>query len=341
MNVLEANLLNSSMQGLAGTLSRNRERDDEMKLRREMAAQQAQETALARAMREKEFGARERDMQENRRVQAENSANLKAHRELVAQIQRESKEMQDRHYQQMEAAGLIDKLSDGLAKGTIKLDTFKAQFANNPVLKRLGLSVEMFQAPEKEPKGEFETQATHNLKKVEEYLRRANEAEATGQIEDAKRFREYATLLKSSVGKQDALGGTPATDGGASPQPMTLEEAMRKSKVDPIQSELDDHLLNISKGDMSYGFLNTSDRAARVRELEPKIHSLTNQAPAAVTGALNPPMAAPRTNIVPDKVSGTQQFESVGQARELGKKTGDIILLWDAAQKKYRRFQLD
>ena len=64
-------------------------------------------------------------------------------------------------------------------------------------------------------------------------------------------------------------------------------------------------------------------------ELEKMRKTLT--APKAVAGGAS--SAA--------KGASDQKFESVGQAREAGRKTGDIILLWDGTQQKYRRFQLD
>lgn len=46
-------------------------------------------------------------------------------------------------------------------------------------------------------------------------------------------------------------------------------------------------------------------------------------------------------SILPTANAGQQQFETVGQAHEAGKKAGDIIMLYDPQQKKYRKFQLE
>ncbi len=276
MTPFEASLLSDSVGDLTRTLQGNRS------LALQERGQQSREE-LARD----EMAGRRQDR-----------ADLATHRETMAQIQREAKELQDRHYKLMQSTGLLKTLQDGLKDGTIKPEGLKGALADNPLLKDLGLSVDLFQAPAAKPG--FDTREGHNLALAEKYRERANAARRNGGGDEAERFQAIADRLER--------GGSPEAE-----EFSTITENITEPGADPF-----------------------AEPRAKVTRKVPSSR-LEEEMRKLVPGAVTPPPAAGPAAAAP---SG-EQFESVGQAREKGRKPGDVILLWDPAQKKYRKFQLE
>lgn len=275
MNIAEANLLLGSVDDLSRTLMAN-------KLEKRRRGELDRREALERD----QLGLRREELGAAREERAESRADLAAHRETMAQIQRETKEMQDRHYRLMQSTGLLKQIQEGLASGTISPEKMKAGLADNPLLKELGLGVDLFQAPS--AKAGFETREGHDLALAEKYRERATAARRNNAGDEAERFMAIADRLER--------GGRPETE----PMADVTEEV---GDVDPL----------------------TGKGAASVRRRIPesRLEEVLKQKAGKPAG---PP---------------ADQFETVGAAREAGKKAGDIIMLYDPAQKRYRKFQLE
>lgn len=204
---------------------------------------------------------------------------------------------------------------DMVKSGVVSKDSLAAM--SKAMSEKLGVTVEL-KMPEKE---KFNTREGHNLELAEQYRQRAAAAAGPAGGGNSDRYLSIADRLER--------GGAPEPEDMA-----TITERVMEEGADPLAEpratvtrKVPSSRLSEEMGKMK-GTKGTPPPAA------------TATTPAAA-GALNPPMAAPKTNVLPDKVSGTQQFESVGQAREAGKKSGDVILLWDGQQKRYRKFQID
>lgn len=134
--VAEMELLNRGMENLAGTFQRNRTLTEAE--RRAKA-----DEALQREM----LGQRRQEHSDTLGLHRETAASTAEHQKVLEQIQRESKALQERHYKLMAGTGLLTQLQKGLAEGTIKPEALKAAVGENPLLKELGLGVDIFQAP--------------------------------------------------------------------------------------------------------------------------------------------------------------------------------------------------
>lgn len=276
MTQFEATLLSDSVGDLTRTLQGNRS----------LALQERGQKSREELAREELAGRRQ------------DRVDLSAHRQTMAQIQKEAKELQDRHYKLMQSTGLLRTLQDGLKDGTIKPEGLKGALADNPLLKDLGLSVDLFQAPAAKPG--FDTREGHNLALAEKYRERANAARRNGGGDEAERFQVIADRLER--------GGSPESE-----EFSTITERIADPGADPY----------------------AEPRATVTRKVPSS--RLDEEMRKLVPGAATPPPAAGPAAAAP---SG-EQFESVGQAREKGKQPGDVILLWDPAQRKYRKFQLE
>lgn len=168
---------------------------------------------------------------------------------------------------------------------------------------KLGVQVTL-QMPERKA---FDTREGHNLALAEKYRERANAARRNGAGDEAERFQAIADRLER--------GGTAEAD----PMAEISEEV---GDLDPLTG----------KG------AATVRRKVPSADLDREMQRLKGTGGGAPAPALPPSAGSPAGQ---SPSAGPGQFETVGQAREAGKKAGDIILLFDPASKKYRRFQLE
>lgn len=302
----EMNLLNNSMDRLTSVLLENKRRkqdagqfdvtqregmrrfDASQGLERELMGMRREDAADARAVRREGLDLQKQNHADEKEARGQQLASLEEYRKALASAKSESEKM--------------DLLKGMLNSPYMTPEGVKA--IESKLSNVFGVSVKLQMPPAKQG---FNTRNGHDLELAQEYEAKAAAAEAAGDPAKAAKLRGYAAKLESSVGREDPLtpGGEP--EGGPA-GPASLEEALLQSKTKPMQTEIDDHLSNISKGDASYGFLNLNDRAARVRELEPQLRSLTNRPTATVPGKLNTNLqgvTSPKTNIVPGGVTGS------------------------------------
>lgn len=301
------NLLNNSMDQLTRVLLENKRRkqdagqfdvthregtrrfDASQNLERELMGLRREDAADARAVRREGLDLQKQQHADEKERRGKELTSLGAYRDALASAKSEAEKM--------------ELLKGMLQSPYMTPEGVKAIETN--LSKVFGVSIKMGMPPAKQG---FNTRAGHDLELAQEYEAKAAAAEAAGDTVKAAKLRGYAAKLESSVGRED-----PLTPGGAEPDagtagPASLEEALLQSKTKPLQTEIDDHLTNIGKGDASFGFFNLRDRAARVRELEPQLRSLTNRPTSTVPGKLNTNLqgtTAPKTNIVPGGVTGS------------------------------------
>jgi hypothetical protein len=301
------NLLNNSMDQLTRVLLENKRRkqdagqfdvtqregtrrfDASQSLERELMGMRREDTADARAVRREGLDLQKQNHADAKENRGQQLASLEEYRKALASEKNEERK-----------AALLKSL---LQSPYLPPEGRKA--IETKLTEVLGLNVTLGKPPAKQG---FNTRAGHDLELAQEYEAKAAAAEAAGDMAKAAKLRGYAAKLESSVGRED-----PLTLGGAEPEggpagPASLEDALLQSKTKPMQTEIDDHLSNISKGDASYGFLNLNDRASRVRELEPQLRALTNRPTATVPGQLNTNLkgtTAPKTNVLLGGVTGS------------------------------------
>lgn len=227
--VAEMELLNRSTDDLARTLTLNRqmraterERQRRESLDRDLLHQRMQDSTADREDRRLAREDRLADSAADRALRERQMQLSADQQKVLAQIRDESMKMQDRHYQLMRSTGLLKEMQAGLANGTIKLDSFKKQLADNPMLKDLGLSMDLFQVPPAKETRPFQTREGYNLQMADELRQKSRDMlRNEGGSSDAARAQSIAERLERSVGPDEKqkdplesmmsdLGGAPA-----------------------------------------------------------------------------------------------------------------------------------
>lgn len=219
MNVLEANLLNSSMQNFTGTLRHNRDREEEAQLRREMMAARSAESQLDRAMQERQFAATERDRSENRRLQGEANANLKAYHDAMVQARTDDDKLR-----------IINEM---VKNGAVTPESLDAM--SKVMSEKMGLQVTL-KMPEK--KDGFETRDSHNIQLAHSLRQRAAAALRNGGGDESERLNRMADQLERGVGRPLEDDRVTITEGIGEPDFPGGEPPIRATrKVAPDELE--------------------------------------------------------------------------------------------------------
>ncbi len=103
-----------------------------------------------------------------------------------------------------------------------------------------------------------------------------------------------------------------------------LEDALREGKTAPLRKEMDSHLSEIKKGDKDYGFLNGKSRVDRVQELQRKMAELDLPAAQLTNAPISEVGNAAAETAAPGEIP---TFATEAEARQAGKKAGDIVRL--------------
>lgn len=300
MNALEAQLLDRAMGRFGDTLQNNR-----------LLSERRRENDLDRAMREREGEEARTVRREALDLQRESNAATAEHRKVMEQIQRESKDMQDRHYRLMDSTGVLKAIQDGLKDGTIKPEALRGAISNNPLFKELGLGVDIFQAPSSEVG-------------VPQVWEDKQSGRRFGFRPGSKEMHDLTPNMGEVTEEADPLTGERTRRYRRKLTPADLDSAMQQQRapVDEAAGPTDAEAADMEEI-LSRPAVNASQPAGRIKQQIAELQKV----PPTIEGA--------------GAAGALEKFESVSQARENGKRPGDIIMLWDWQQKRYRKFQLD